>query len=91
MALVAAEAGGRGGCGATDGELAFARGSADFGSVVAKFWARVAAAAATRVEVITMGRGDKRTAKGKRKAKSHGNSRPKNSKLRKLKEAGDSE
>ena len=41
------------------------------------------AAAVHRVEVIDMGRGDKRTAKGKRKAKSHGNSRPKNSELRK--------
>ena len=40
-------------------------------------------ASAARVEVIQMGRGDKRTAKGKRKAKSHGVSRPKNSELRK--------
>eukprot|EP00964_Phaeocystis_antarctica_P005133 scaffold2798_cov70-Phaeocystis_antarctica.AAC.4 len=31
---------------------------------------------------ITMGRGDKRTAKGKRKAQSHGNSRPTNGHLR---------
>lgn len=30
-----------------------------------------------------MGRGDKRTAKGKRKAKSHGNARPSNAALRK--------
>ena len=31
---------------------------------------------------VTMGRGDKRTAKGKRKAQSHGNSRPTNGHLR---------
>jgi len=30
------------------------------------------------VSQVTMGRGDKRTAKGKRKAQSHGNSRPSN-------------
>ena len=36
---------------------------------------------------ITMGRGDKRTAKGKRKAKSFGNSRPRNSAIRKRKAA----
>lgn len=44
-------------------------------------------ASAARVEEITMGRGDKRTAKGKRKAKSHGVYRPKNSELRKRKAA----
>ena len=31
---------------------------------------------------VTMGRGDKRTAKGKRKAQSHGNCRPTNGHLR---------
>ena len=39
--------------------------------------------AQSTVEGITMGRGDKRTAKGKRKAGSHGNSRPRNAELRK--------
>ncbi|EOD19955.1 hypothetical protein EMIHUDRAFT_252667 [Emiliania huxleyi CCMP1516] len=32
---------------------------------------------------VEMGRGDKRTAKGKRKAKSFGNARPRNGELRK--------
>ena len=36
---------------------------------------------------IIMGRGDKRTAKGKRKAKSFGNSRPRNAEIRKRAEA----
>ena len=35
-----------------------------------------------RVPTIEMGRGDKRTAKGKRKAGSHGNCRPDNGELR---------
>ena len=43
--------------------------------------------AESRAPAVEMGRGDKRTAKGKRKAGSHGNSRPKNSELRKRKEA----
>ena len=43
--------------------------------------------AESRAPVVEMGRGDKRTAKGKRKAGSHGNSRPKNSELRKRKAA----
>jgi len=38
-----------------------------------------------------MGRGDKRTTKGKRKAKSHGVSRPKNAELRRRKAATASE
>ena len=38
-----------------------------------------------RLGEVTMGRGDKRTAKGKRKAKSFGMSRPRGGKLRKLK------
>ena len=46
-----------------------------------------AASSSTRIEDITMGRGDKRTAKGKRKAQSHGVSRPKNAELRKRKAA----
>ena len=41
-------------------------------------------AAAPRAEV-SMGRGDKRTTKGKRKAKSFGVSRPRNAELRKRK------
>jgi len=40
-----------------------------------------------RAPVIEMGRGDKRTKKGKRKAKSFGISRPRNSVLRKAKQA----
>ena len=47
----------------------------------------VAASTTRVVESPVMGRGDKRTAKGKRKAKSFGNSRPRNSELRKKKEA----
>ena len=39
----------------------------------------------SRLGEVTMGRGDKRTAKGKRKAKSFGMSRPRGCKLRKLK------
>jgi ribosomal small subunit protein bTHX len=39
----------------------------------------------SRLGEVTMGRGDKRTAKGKRKAKSFGMSRPRGGKLRKLK------
>ena len=39
--------------------------------------------AVARVTELSMGRGDKRTAKGKRKAKSFGKSRPRNSELRK--------
>ena len=35
---------------------------------------------------VTMGRGDKRTTKGKRKAKSFGVARPRNSELRKRKD-----
>mmetsp|Transcript_25706 Transcript_25706/g.65332 ORF Transcript_25706/g.65332 Transcript_25706/m.65332 type:complete len:88 (+) Transcript_25706:49-312(+) len=48
----------------------------------------IAASSQSRValEEIQMGRGDKRTAKGKRKAKSFGVSRPRGGKLRKLKE-----
>ena len=45
------------------------------------------AGAEVRVPTVEMGRGDKRTAKGKRKAKSFGNSRPRNSELRKRKAA----
>jgi len=47
----------------------------------------VAASASSRagLEDVTMGRGDKRTAKGKRKAKSFGNCRPRGGKLRQLK------
>ena len=41
-------------------------------------------------EAITMGRGDKRTAKGKRKRGSFGNSRPRNAELRKRKAAAES-
>ena len=50
-----------------------------------------AASSSTRIEDITMGRGDKRTAKGKRKAHSHGVSRPKNAELRKRKAASGSD
>jgi len=46
-----------------------------------------AAAAPARAGDCEMGRGDKRTAKGKRKAKSHGISRPRISKVRKAKAA----
>ena len=42
-----------------------------------------AVAAPSRVSEITMGRGDRRTAKGKRKAKSFGVFRPRNAELRK--------
>ena len=48
-----------------------------------------ATSSSTRIEDITMGRGDKRTAKGKRKAHSHGVSRPKNAELRKRKAASE--
>ena len=48
-----------------------------------------ATSSSTRIEDITMGRGDKRTAKGKRKAKSHGKSRPRNAELRKRKAASE--
>ena len=41
----------------------------------------------TALSKLCAERGDKRTAKGKRKAGSHGNSRPKNSELRKRKAA----
>jgi len=51
----------------------------------------VAVGVPSRAASIVMGRGDKRTAKGKRKAKSFGNSRPKNSELRKRKAATASE
>ena len=45
--------------------------------------ASAVAAAPVRASEITMGRGDKRTVKGKRKAKSFGVHRPKNAELRK--------
>ena len=41
------------------------------------------------IESPLMGRGDKRTTKGKRKAKSFGNARPRNSELRKRKAKAD--
>mmetsp|Transcript_40757 Transcript_40757/g.86889 ORF Transcript_40757/g.86889 Transcript_40757/m.86889 type:complete len:83 (-) Transcript_40757:544-792(-) len=44
-----------------------------------------------RTSTIILGRGDKRTAKGKRKAKSFGNCRPRNSELRKRAEEKDEE
>lgn len=47
----------------------------------------VSSPSAARIETITMGRGDKRTAKGKRKAGSFGKSRPRNAELRKRKAA----
>ena len=47
----------------------------------------VAASTTRVVESPVMGRGDKRTAKGKRKAKSFGNSRPRNAAIRKAKAA----
>lgn len=49
------------------------------------------APARTDASQIIMGRGDKRTAKGKRKAKSFGNSRPRNAALRKAAAAKASE
>ena len=44
------------------------------------------APAISRVDTILMGRGDKRTKKGKRKAKSFGNCRPRNGDIRRARE-----
>lgn len=45
-----------------------------------------ASSSRSALDEVVMGRGDRRTTKGKRKCKSFGNARPRNSKLRKIKE-----
>jgi ribosomal small subunit protein bTHX len=47
----------------------------------------VRAPVVSRADLITMGRGDRRTTKGKRARKSFGNARPRNAELRKRKAA----